>query len=133
MANRVGIGEHIASCVYVFADSLRQDLFASMPHSAVMHAISFSRLALTFTRRTLCAARGHDMFVHFEPERLSLRCVACGAETQGWRIDVDPRFRGRLRRLTARRQEDFERSTGQGRLSHVARHSESDSTAPRAA
>ena len=44
-------------------------------------------------RRTLCAVRGHDMQLRYEPGRLSLRCPTCGAETPGWRIDVSPRFR----------------------------------------
>jgi hypothetical protein len=33
--------------------------------------------------------RGHDMVLHFEAERLSLQCLACGARTQGWTIDIN--------------------------------------------
>ena len=129
-----GIGERIASCpCMMFSDSLREDLFASTRHPAMMHAISFVRLAVTSARRALCAIRGHDMFLHFEPERLSLRCMTCGAETMGWRIDVDARFRGRQRRLIARRQRDFATSTGQPILNRVRQGRGSDSTAPKAA
>lgn len=129
----VGIGERIASCVCVMsADSLRESLFTSAPDSAVKRALSFGRLALVFARRTLCALRGHDMLQHFEPERLSLRCVGCGTETRGWRIDVDPRFRGRQRRLTARRQGDFP-STRRTMVNLVRQETGPDSTAPRAA
>jgi hypothetical protein len=34
----------------------------------------------------LCAFRGHVLFMHFEPRRLSLRCVSCGYESPGWQI-----------------------------------------------
>lgn len=47
------------------------------------------------TRQALCGLRGHEMVLHFEPARLSLKCVACGAETPGWTIDVRPVFRSR--------------------------------------
>jgi hypothetical protein len=51
------------------------------------------RLIHSWGRQTLCATRGHDMLLRYEPGRLSLRCPSCGAETPGWRIDVSPRFR----------------------------------------
>lgn len=34
----------------------------------------------------LCAIRGHELFMHFEPRRLSLRCASCRYETPGWEI-----------------------------------------------
>jgi len=34
--------------------------------------------------RLACFARGHELIFHFEPDRLSLRCIACGYETKGW-------------------------------------------------
>ena len=128
------VGARIASCTCVMSVvSLREDLFASTAQSAVLRAMSFARGALRSTRRTMCALRGHDRFLHFEPNRLSLRCVACGAETPGWRIDVDPRFRGRQRPLTSRRQTDFERSAGHPTLHHVRQKTAPASEAPRAA
>ena len=33
------------------------------------------------------------MVLHFEPERLSLRCLGCGVRTQGWAIPVNPIYR----------------------------------------
>ncbi len=54
--------------------------------------VTLLRLGHSWVREAVCAARGHDMMLHLEPERLSLLCVACGAETPGWRIDVNPRF-----------------------------------------
>ena len=38
----------------------------------------------------LCAIRGHELFSHFEPGRLSLRCVSCGYESPGWEIGRTP-------------------------------------------
>lgn len=60
--------------------------------------------ALAAARRAACALRGHrhQMMLRFEPNRLSLRCPSCGAETRGWDITVDPRFR-LVRKSTVRR------------------------------
>jgi LSD1 subclass zinc finger protein len=52
--------------------------------------------------RALCAVRGHDMLLRYEPGRLSLRCASCGAETPGWQIDVSPRFRSHRSAVLAR-------------------------------
>jgi hypothetical protein len=38
----------------------------------------------------LCAIRGHELFMHFEPRRLSLRCESCGYESPGWEIGRKP-------------------------------------------
>ena len=40
--------------------------------------------------QTLCGFRGHDTLLHFEDERLSLRCVSCGHETPGWELNEAP-------------------------------------------
>ena len=37
-----------------------------------------------------CGLRGHDTLLHFEDERLSLRCVSCGHETPGWELNEVP-------------------------------------------
>lgn len=49
------------------------------------------RSVLGFLSRRLCAMRGHDLFVHVETHRLSLRCRDCSWESPGWLIDR-PRF-----------------------------------------
>ncbi len=36
----------------------------------------------------LCGLRGHDDVLHFEPTRLSLRCLQCGRQTPGSVLDV---------------------------------------------
>ena len=64
-------------------------------HDVGLHHSSFSatqteepaRSLLTHVHRGLCAIGGHDLFLHFEPGRLSLRCVDCGWESSGWTID----------------------------------------------
>ena len=59
----------------------------------VVRLIVLVRLAVSWWRQTLCGLRGHVMVRHFGPARLSLQCLACGAETPGWTIDVHPDFR----------------------------------------
>lgn len=41
-------------------------------------------------RQTFCGLRGHDTLLHFEDERMSLRCVSCGHETPGWELNEAP-------------------------------------------
>lgn len=38
-------------------------------------------------RRMICALHAHDLLLHFESDRLSLRCATCGWESPGWTID----------------------------------------------
>jgi hypothetical protein len=55
------------------------------------YADHWTRGLLALVRRGVCAVRGHDLLVHFEPRHLSLRCVDCGWQSAGWDIDK-PRF-----------------------------------------
>jgi hypothetical protein len=41
-------------------------------------------------RQLSCGLRGHDTLLHFEDERMSLRCVSCGHETPGWELNEVP-------------------------------------------
>jgi hypothetical protein len=41
-------------------------------------------------RQMFCGLRGHDTLLHFEDERMSLRCVSCGYETPGWELNEVP-------------------------------------------
>jgi hypothetical protein len=34
-----------------------------------------------------CSLRGHDVVLHFERNRLSLRCLNCALQTPGWSLD----------------------------------------------
>ena len=38
-------------------------------------------------RQAMCGLHGHDTLLHFEQERMSLRCASCGHETPGWNLD----------------------------------------------
>jgi hypothetical protein len=52
-------------------------------------------------RQTLCGLHGHDTLLHFEEERMSLRCASCGHQTPGWELnEVKPTItmRGDARR-----------------------------------
>jgi hypothetical protein len=39
-------------------------------------------------RQALCGLRGHDLWLLFEPTRLSLRCASCGWNSPGWTINA---------------------------------------------
>ena len=41
-------------------------------------------------RQTFCGLRGHDTMLHFDKDRMSLRCVSCGHETPGWQLNEAP-------------------------------------------
>jgi hypothetical protein len=42
----------------------------------------------TFTRlgQLFCGLRGHDSVLHFEGNRVNMRCTSCGHDTPGWEI-----------------------------------------------
>ena len=37
-------------------------------------------------RQTLCGLRGHDSVLHFEKDRVLLRCTSCSYDSPGWDI-----------------------------------------------
>jgi hypothetical protein len=61
---------------------------------------------LAFCRQVSCALRGHDSMLHFEENRVRLRCVSCGHESTGWDVGEQRprlRFAGDARRHRMRR------------------------------
>lgn len=49
----------------------------------------------------ICGARGHDAVLHFESNRVLMRCTSCGHDTPGWEISGQGprrRFEGDARR-----------------------------------
>ena len=57
-------------------------------------------------RQMFCGLHGHDTLLHFEQDRMSLRCVSCGHETPGWELNEAPptvTIRGDARRLSLAR------------------------------
>ena len=41
-------------------------------------------------RQLFCGFHGHDALLHFEDDRLSLRCVSCDHATPGWDLNETP-------------------------------------------
>jgi hypothetical protein len=44
-------------------------------------------------REAICGIDGHEYYVRSTSNRIFMRCVACGRETPGWRIDIKTRNR----------------------------------------
>jgi hypothetical protein len=44
-----------------------------------------SRVASRLTQ-TLCGLSGHDAIMHFEGNRVMMRCTSCGHDTPGWDV-----------------------------------------------
>jgi hypothetical protein len=36
--------------------------------------------------QTLCGLSGHDAVLHFEGQRVMMRCTSCGHDTPGWEV-----------------------------------------------
>ena len=54
------------------------------------HIGGFGKLKVQM-RQLLCSITGgHDAFLKYEGERLSLQCVSCGHETSGWELNEAP-------------------------------------------
>src|SRR4029079_12707707 len=45
----------------------------------------FNRFVVTFGQ-LLCGLRGHDSVLHFEGNRVMMRCTSCGHDSPGWEI-----------------------------------------------
>jgi hypothetical protein len=48
------------------------------------------RRVLELLHQMFCGLGGHDALLHFEDERIALRCVSCGHETPGWELNEVP-------------------------------------------
>ena len=46
---------------------------------------TLSRLSVRMGQ-LLCAMRGHDSVLHFEGNRVMMRCTSCGHDSPGWEI-----------------------------------------------
>ena len=42
--------------------------------------------AVTRIGQLLCGLRGHDSVLHFEGNRVMMRCTSCGHDSPGWEI-----------------------------------------------
>ena len=74
--------------------------------TATTHAHTDGLGVLDRVRQMFCGLHGHDTLLHFEQDRMSLRCVSCGHETPGWELtEARPTVtvRGDARRTTMHR------------------------------
>ena len=64
-----------------------QQLTATAPvaHDASVHPGIVAR-AMGRLGQMLCGFRGHDSVLHFEGNRVMMRCTSCGHDTPGWEI-----------------------------------------------
>jgi len=62
----------------------------------------FGAKAFTWIRQAYCGMHGHDRLLHFEKDRISLRCASCGHDSPGWELNEIPRPAIRLRGETRR-------------------------------
>ena len=81
-----------------------------IPHVLLQHddrpmgarVAAMAQFLLSRGYQAFCGLRGHHMLLHFEPDRLSLRCLTCGAQTPGWRLDPSPHLRRGRPRIVVR-------------------------------
>jgi hypothetical protein len=86
-------------------------MVTNYPHSIATHSElrrsdgetreSLGSRAMGVLQRWYCGLHGHDTMLHFEQERMALRCASCGHETPGWNLNEVPptiTVRGDVRR-----------------------------------
>jgi hypothetical protein len=66
------------------------DAMAATAAPALGYINEACRAVAGWLRQTACGATGHEMVRRFEPQRMSLQCLSCGAETAGWLLDQEP-------------------------------------------
>lgn len=47
---------------------------------------TFATRAMARIGQWLCGMRGHDSVLHFEGNRVMMRCTSCGHDSPGWEI-----------------------------------------------
>jgi len=77
-------------------------MVTNYPHSFASHddsvaataedgkMVGFGGRVMDRLRQMFCGLHGHDTLLHFDKERMSLRCVSCGHETPGWELNEVP-------------------------------------------
>lgn len=60
---------------------------SSVAHDAGEHpGRSFLTRMVDGVRQSFCGMRGHDSVLHFEGNRVLLRCTSCGYDSPGWDV-----------------------------------------------
>ncbi|MDQ3347649.1 MAG: hypothetical protein M3545_06750 [Acidobacteriota bacterium] len=55
-------------------------------HAAQNQLSSIAARAMGRLGQLFCGIRGHDSVLHFEGNRVNMRCTSCGHDTPGWEI-----------------------------------------------
>jgi hypothetical protein len=50
-------------------------------------AETFTARAMSRIGQLFCGLRGHDSVLHFEGNRVMMRCTSCGHDSPGWEIN----------------------------------------------
>jgi hypothetical protein len=48
---------------------------------------------ISWIGQAFCGLRGHDAMLHYEANRVMMRCTSCGYDTPGWEVSGAPRRR----------------------------------------
>ena len=78
-----------------------QQLTATAEVSQTSTTDSLAARTLGRLGQFVCGLRGHDAVLHFEGNRVNMRCTSCGHDTPGWEISgrgPRRRFEGDARR-----------------------------------
>ncbi len=83
--------------------------------AAVVDTVSVRPFARVWRRiqYALCSLHGHDPLLHYDQNRIYLRCASCGYESPGWDLDQRRprvRFHGDPQHHFAGRAQSFERA-----------------------
>ena len=63
-----------------------QQLAATVEQPTRDESTGFVSRAMGRLGQWLCGVRGHDSVLHFEGNRVMMRCTSCGHDTPGWEI-----------------------------------------------
>jgi len=96
------IGGLIAPIPDVIAATARRFAWSSGTNRTSAPTVSLIDRIRRSSRQFLCGLSGHDMLRRFQADRLCLECARCGAQTPGWKIDVNPAFRRRTKPVVTR-------------------------------
>ena len=70
--------------VAVMIVGTRQLGLAILMHEAAHGGLHANKRVNEFVGQWLCAMRGHDSVLHFEGNRVMMRCTSCGHDSPGW-------------------------------------------------
>lgn len=63
-----------------------QRLTATAAELETRNSDTFTTRAIAWIGQVLCGLRGHDSVLHFEGNRVMMRCTSCGHDSPGWEI-----------------------------------------------